>query len=382
MPSTYSTSLRLELIGNGEQAANWGNTTNTNLGTLIEQAIAGVQSIAMTDANYTLVSGNGVSDEARNAVVIMTGTLTATRNVVVPTADKFYAVRNATTGGRSILVKTSAGTGVTLANGFTQLMYCDGTNVVLASVPINSSNGNVAVGGTLAVTGTSTLTGNTTVGGDLAVTGNISVGGSGLFPPATIVEYGGTSAPSGWLLCDGAAVSRTTYAGLFAVLGTAYGAGDGSTTFNVPDRRGRFGVGADGTYTRGSTGGSTTTSSAGSHNHTGSTGSTAITEAQMPSHAHNGLTQVAGDHQHGTAGQSGQGGGINSVGNYGSSNNYILASGGTNQFLTSNAGNHQHYFTTDPAGGSAGHTHTISTDGTHTHTATPPYVASNYIIKT
>jgi hypothetical protein len=150
MPSTYSPALRLELIGNGEQAANWGNTTNTNLGTLLEQAIAGVESIAMSDANYTLVSGNGISDEARNAVVIMTGTLSTTRNVVVPTSEKFYAVRNATTGGQSIVVKTSAGTGVTLANGFTQLMYCDGTNVVAASVPYNTTTG--AISATLSAT--------------------------------------------------------------------------------------------------------------------------------------------------------------------------------------------------------------------------------------
>ena len=164
MPSTFSPALRLELIGNGEQAGNWGNTTNTNLGTLLEQAVTGVSSIAMLDANYTLISGNGVSDEARNAVLVMTGTLTATRSVIVPTSNKFYAVRNATTGSQSILVRTSAGTGVTLANGFTQLMYCDGTNVVLASVPINSSNGNISTGGSITATGgfVGNLTGNAT----------------------------------------------------------------------------------------------------------------------------------------------------------------------------------------------------------------------------
>ena len=380
MPSTFSPALRLELIGNGEQAANWGNTTNTNLGSLIEQAVTGVASIAMLDANYTLVSGNGVTDEARNAVLIMTGTLTATRSVIVPTSNKFYAVRNATAGSQSILVRTSAGTGVTLPNGFTQLMYCDGTNVVLASVPINSTSGNVSIAGAASISG------NTTVGGDLAVTGNISVGGSGLFPPATIVEYGGTAAPTGWLLCDGAAVSRTTYAGLFAVIGTAYGNGDGATTFNVPNRVNRFGVGAGGLYARGSTGGAATetTSSAGAHNHTGVTGGTAITTAQMPSHNHTGTTSTAGDHQHGTAGQGGQGGGINTVGNYGNTNNYVLTGGGTDAFVTSTAGSHTHNFTTNSTGSGATHDHTISTDGTHTHTVSTisPYVASNYIIKT
>lgn len=145
MPSTFSPSLRLELIGNGEQAANWGNTTNTNLGTLLEQAITGVGNITMLDANYTLVSANGISDEARNAVLVVTGTLTVTRSLIVPTSNKFYAVRNATTGGQSILVRTSGGTGVTLPNGFTQLMYCDGTNVVLATLPINATTGAVVL---------------------------------------------------------------------------------------------------------------------------------------------------------------------------------------------------------------------------------------------
>jgi len=369
MPSTYSTALRLELIGNGEQAANWGNTTNTNLGTLLEQAITGVSTITMTDANYTLVSGNGISDQARNAVVIMSGTLTATRNVIVPTSNKFYAVRNATTGGQSILVKTSAGTGVTLANGFTQLMYCDGTNVVLASVPINSSNGNVAVPGTLAVTS------NTTVGGDLAVTGTITQGGGSIFPAGIIWEYGGSSAPTGWLLCDGSAVSRTTYAALFAVLGTAYGSGDGSTTFNVPDKRGKFGIGVDGTYTRGSTGGaaSGTTSTAGSHNHTGLSGSTTLTTAQIPAHNHS-VTDPGHVHAIRTGGDSGYGGGVNS--------GVDLLS--PFSFRGENSASSSTGISIQNTGGGTGHDHSISTDGSHTHTVAtvPPYLASNFIIKT
>src|SRR5688572_13958247 len=59
------------------------------------------------------------------------------------------------------------------------------------------------------------------------------------------VPYAGSSAPTDWLLCDGSAVSRTTYANLFAVIGTTYGSGDGSTTFNLPDLRGRTVAGKD-----------------------------------------------------------------------------------------------------------------------------------------
>lgn len=67
-----------------------------------------------------------------------------------------------------------------------------------------------------------------------------------IIPPGTVVAYAGTTAPSGWLLCDGAEISRTTFAGLFAAIGTAHGSGDGVTTFRIPDYRGRFLRGRDG----------------------------------------------------------------------------------------------------------------------------------------
>jgi len=93
--------------------------------------------------------------------------------------------------------------------------------------------------------------------------------------PGMMMLYGGTSAPTGWLLCDGAAISRTTYLALFTAIGTAFGSGDGSTTFNVPDLRGRFPAGkaGSGTFvTLGSTGGVETlpnhTHSTPAHTHT------------------------------------------------------------------------------------------------------------------
>lgn len=85
---------------------------------------------------------------------------------------------------------------------------------------------------------------------------------TGLVPPGTVTPYAGATAPSNWVLCDGSAISRTTYADLFAILGTTYGAGDGSTTFNVPNLKGRVPVGLDSTQTefdaRGETGGAKT----------------------------------------------------------------------------------------------------------------------------
>jgi microcystin-dependent protein len=84
------------------------------------------------------------------------------------------------------------------------------------------------------------------VTGDVSASGVVKQAGFSLLPVGMVVPYAGSSAPTGYLLCYGQAVSRTTYASLFAILGTTYGSGDGSTTFNVPDIRGRVVAGADG----------------------------------------------------------------------------------------------------------------------------------------
>jgi hypothetical protein len=156
MASTFSPSLRLELIGDGDQSGIWGQTTNNNLGTLIEQAISGVITINIIDANYTLTNFNGVSDEARNAVITVTGTLSQQRNIIAPLADKVFTFRNLTTGGFPIQVIGSSGTGVVIPNGATTSIYCDGTNFL----PLNTgAAGNFSVSGNLSVTGTTSLTG-------------------------------------------------------------------------------------------------------------------------------------------------------------------------------------------------------------------------------
>ena len=156
MASTYSPSLRLELIGDGDQSGIWGQTTNNNLGALIEQAISGVVTITMADANYTMSNYNGVVDEARNQVLVITGALTATRNLIAPLVEKTYLVKNSTTGSQSIQIIGSSGLGVTIPNGITTYVYCDGTNFYNA---LSGSVGNFTVNGNLAVTGTTSLTG-------------------------------------------------------------------------------------------------------------------------------------------------------------------------------------------------------------------------------
>ena len=156
MASTYSPSLKLTLIGDGDQSGIWGQTTNTNLGTLLEQAITGVQSITMVDANYTLTNFNGVTNEARNAVLVVTGTNNAIRDLIPPVVEKLYTIVNNTTGGFAIRVIGGSGTGVNIPNGATCLVYCDGTNFVNG---LSGSAGNFSVAGALAVTGATALTG-------------------------------------------------------------------------------------------------------------------------------------------------------------------------------------------------------------------------------
>jgi microcystin-dependent protein len=299
MASTYSPSLRLELIGDGDQSGIWGQTTNNNLGGLIEQSVAGVIEITMTDANYTLSNFNGVVDEARNQVLIMSGAITATRNVIAPLVEKTYIVKNNTTGSQSIQIIGSSGLGVTIPNGIAAYVYCDGTNFYNA---ISGSVGNYTVNGNLSVTGTTALTGalsastatfsgaissvspaftgtptaptatagtNTT---QIATTAFVLSNGA---PTGGLIMWGTGTAPSGWLLCAGAAVSRTTYAALFAVIGTTFGSGDGSTTFNVPNYTNRMPYGT----TVAATGGSADAVVV-SHTHTASS---AVTD---PGHTH------------------------------------------------------------------------------------------------
>lgn len=134
MASTYSTNLALELIGTGDQAGTWGTTTNTNLGTLLEQAISGYQTQAITDgADTTITIPNGSSGVARNMFIEMTGALTAARNLIVPANKKLYFIYNNTTGGFAVTVKVSGQTGVSVPNGAKVVLVSNGTDIVAAT---------------------------------------------------------------------------------------------------------------------------------------------------------------------------------------------------------------------------------------------------------
>jgi len=304
--------------------------------------------------------------------------------------------------GNTITFTQGSGGNVSLQDGKAAQFYFDGAgsgaeavrgldNLEIATL---ECTGNAAVDGTLTVTGATTLstvlgiasggTGLTsfTTGDVVYASGSTTIAKLGigsalqvlktnsgatapewvtetdLCPVGSIVMYGAASAPTNWLLCDGAAVSRTTYADLFTAIGTTYGAGDGSATFEVPDMQSRFPVGYDGgsSYALAATGGATTDTPTLSGTNTGTT----LSASQIPAHQHGGVT---------TGWPSGSWtGGTGAVQTAIDVSGDSTASGAVNLSL-------------ENTGGGSSHTHTWS--GTSTAVdILPPYLVVNYIIKT
>lgn len=142
MASTYSTRLRLELPNTGEKAGTWGQTMNLFMGTLLEHAIAGYATISLTGTpTRTLTALNGSTDEARYAMLNFTGSPGAAATVICPAVTKFYMVRNRT--DQPLTFKTPSGNGPTLAANQLALCWVDGTNVGLATPPIDAVTGQI-----------------------------------------------------------------------------------------------------------------------------------------------------------------------------------------------------------------------------------------------
>jgi microcystin-dependent protein len=189
--------------------------------------------------------------------------------------------------------------------------------------------------------------------------------GEGYTPPGVVQQYAGSTPPLGYFICDGAAVSRTTYSALFTVVGITYGPGDGITTFNLPNLQGKIPVGQSGETefnALGKTGGEKT------H---------VITTSEMASHLHsiNGIgglsTSYAGTHSHGVQCYSGS-----NV--WGSGDDVIIYNpDGTNlgnYRTTSTVSDHYHSY-------SIPYHNTNSTGNSSAHNNLQPYIVLNYIIK-
>ena len=151
MSSTYSP-LKIELIGTGDQSGSWGDTTNTNLGTALEEAITGSADVTFASGTVTLtLTDTNATQTARNLRLNLTGTSGGAQNLIVPAIEKLYLVNNGCAD--TITIKNSTGTGVAVPAGKTLFVFNTGTNVVEAISYISS----------LAVA-TATITGGTISG--------------------------------------------------------------------------------------------------------------------------------------------------------------------------------------------------------------------------
>ena len=401
MASTYSTTLGIEKMGAGDQSGTWGTTTNYNWD-IIDRLI-GYSSITVASTSHTLTIREAApSSGSSNVQTGMYRALNfgdagdlggnATVTIAPATATAYFIVRNGLSGSRSIIFTQGGGASTfTLPNGKDAIIWADGSDEVhnaTANLQLTTvdTTGNANIQGALTLgtdltvanggTGAGTFTSKGMIYGNgtsaLQVTaagtqGQFLKAGSGgtpafetvsaVNPAGAIIMWGATSAPTGYLRCDGSAVSRSTYADLFSAISTSYGAGDGASTFNVPNLEARFPIGYDGgsSYGLAATGGATTAS----YTPAGTNAGHAITEAQMPSHTHDtwGVNWPSGSWTGGTG--TTQSGVTQASGS--------LASTSTLRTLSTGSGStHTHTF--------AGSAATIAT--------LSPYLVVNYIIKT
>ena len=406
MASSYTTNLGIESITTGEQSGAWGTTSNYNWD--IIDRIRGYKSVAITGTTHTLlvqasspVDGADHTEDGNYPVIKFTGSSGDPTVTISPnTANTSYIFINGT--GNTITFTQGSGGNVALQNGKAAQFYFDGAGSGAAAVrgldnleiTTLECQSNAAIDGTLTVTGATTLntvlgiasggTGLTsfTAGDVMYATGSTTIAKLGigsaaqvlktnagatapewstetdLCPVGSIIMYGAAAAPTNWLLCDGTAVNRTTYADLFTAIGVTYGAGNGSSTFNVPNLQGVFPAGYDGgsSYALAATGGATTDTPTLSGTNAGTT----LTSSQIPAHTHGGVT---------TGWPSGSWtGGTGATQTAIDASGLSVASGSVNLSL-------------ENTGGGSSHTHTWS--GTSSAVdILPPYLVVNYIIKT
>ena len=232
MSSTYSTNLAIELMGTGDQAGNWGATTNVNLGTLIEQAISGYVQQTITDgADTTITIPNGATGVARNMFIECTGALTANRNLIVPSNKKLYFIFNNTSGGYAVTVKVSGQTGVSVPAQAKIVLVSNGTDVVVAT--------NYMASATLpsATLSSPTLTGTPVAPTAVAGTNTTQIATTAFVTSAIAAAY-----PVGAIYTSTVSTSPATLFGF----GTWSRFGQGRVLLSADDS----------TYTAGSTGGS------------------------------------------------------------------------------------------------------------------------------
>lgn len=219
-----------------------------------------------------------------------------------------------------------------------------GSTVLSSSLSVSDRT---VLGSTLSVAALVEMSSHLSVAGSADVTGRVYQATHMLVPPGSVVAYIASSAPGGWLLCDGSAVSRTTYSILFGIIGTTFGTGDGSTTFNLPDMRGRVPVGygtGSGLTAR------TLAASGGEETHV-------LTTDEMPSHSHN-ITDPGHSHSY-----------VNNTNNQDTDNAFGTQTAADDSDLGATTGTSTTGITVNNAGGGQAHNNM------------QPFLVLNYIIK-
>ena len=395
MASTFTTNLRLTKQGDGDNPNTWGQVLNDGVISLIDDAIAGFTTVSIgTAATVTLTENQGSGDQARSAILELKGSVGGTHsaiNILIPNNSKTYLVRNSVayaSAGADVIMKVAGQTGVTIPTGgvFGGTGTGTGTSFVLtngAASYTHNSFKNIVVDETVTIGGKATFKNAVSVSGDTVINGStvlagtarldstVTVAGAAVFkgdvhvsskvcasayygdgsnlgglpsmPTGAIIPYGAVTIPSSdYYLCDGTAYSRTatSSATLYGVIGTNFGVGDGSTTFNVPDLRGRFIAGWNAGTTIAS--GALTSVTVGmiqadSVGAIGGTQAVTLATAQLPAHTH------------------------------------------TTPYGTAGSGGGTYMADTDPS--QVGTNNTGSTGGGGAHSNIPPVLAINFIIK-
>lgn len=290
MADTQTTNLLLTNQTEGANNNTWGTIADANFEEL-DDVLGDTTSISTTGGDTTLTTS-----QENVAIIDVSGTLVSNVNIIFSGRGGFWIIRNqATAGDYTVTCKVSGQTGVVVDAGLQKLVFCDGTDIALGNTTADAADEDtvasastcnilgsesefVAISGTTTITsfgtgtnrkrfvratGNFTLTHNAT---SLILPGaqNIGVKSGDTFlvvsdassnarvhnyqrsgqPPSSIpvgaiMDFAGSSAPDFWLFAYGQELSRTEHAPLFAVIGTTYGVGDASTTFNAPDLRGR-----------------------------------------------------------------------------------------------------------------------------------------------
>lgn len=327
----------------------------------------------------TLTTANAVSVISAGGIdIISTGTskdidIMASGSINLTATEAVSDSITLTTFG-GIDVNTVSGIDITNTGNTVALSVNQQGTADIAHFKDNGSSALIVKdGGTVGInTSTPSASYKLDVNGDSNTANRVYQEGFMLVPPGAIMPYAVASAPGGWLLCDGSAVSRTTYATLFSLIGSTYGNGDGINTFNLPNMKGRMIVGlnsSDGSFDAlGETGGSKTAT---------------LTTTELPAHTHTGTTDSSGTHNHGitdnghkhtitTTNDDFNNSGTNPPGfsaDSAGSRTWDIMSEATTGITINNGGAHTHTFTT------------ASTGSGSAFSIMNPYFILNYIIK-